>query len=191
MKQFVIQGKGGKSNDQQLEQTSIEAEKGDSSNTINERTDREAPKTSFQEEKMSSKEATTTQGLCPLVLNDYTRQFIEAEGNLLRILPKQRIRIELVPASFEKETFELYCKYQVKVHKDKREDLSPESFSRFLVESPLTVGFIIFYYILSCIIHNYQIIVFNISIWNRWNPALPVKYLAMVSIIKNIIVMIY
>ncbi|KAI8830383.1 arginine-tRNA-protein transferase [Chytriomyces cf. hyalinus JEL632] len=47
-------------------------------------------------------------------------------------------RVELVPAVFEQETFDVYIKYQMLIHKDKREKLQVSSFQRFLVDSPIT-----------------------------------------------------
>ncbi|KAI7872064.1 arginine-tRNA-protein transferase [Spinellus fusiger] len=49
----------------------------------------------------------------------------------------KRLEIVLEYASFTKEKFDLYCKYQVQIHKDTMEELSEEAFQRFLVESPL------------------------------------------------------
>lgn len=43
----------------------------------------------------------------------------------------------LEPASFSEEKYQLYKKYQTLVHHDKEDELTPEGFTRFLVESPL------------------------------------------------------
>lgn len=48
------------------------------------------------------------------------------------------ITIETEPASFSEEKFQLYKKYQVAVHQDKEEEVTPQGFTRFLIESPLT-----------------------------------------------------
>jgi arginine-tRNA-protein transferase len=45
----------------------------------------------------------------------------------------------LEPASFTKEKFDLYAKYQEIIHHDKPEDISQGGFKRFLVESPMKV----------------------------------------------------
>ncbi|KAI9245794.1 arginine-tRNA-protein transferase [Helicostylum pulchrum] len=48
-----------------------------------------------------------------------------------------KLKIELEPSSFTEEKFDLYCKYQVSVHRDAEDDLSESGFKRFLVDSPL------------------------------------------------------
>lgn len=45
--------------------------------------------------------------------------------------------MDMIPAVFNQESYELYKRYQVAVHGDKPEDISEKSFSRFLIESPL------------------------------------------------------
>ena len=47
--------------------------------------------------------------------------------------------IELVPAEYSSERFELYKKYQMNVHNDSSEDVTELSFTRFLCSSPLRV----------------------------------------------------
>ena len=51
-------------------------------------------------------------------------------------------KVTLEPSSFTEEKFELYKKYQAKIHNDHRE--SPSGFKRFLVDSPLEVCILIF-----------------------------------------------
>jgi arginyl-tRNA--protein-N-Asp/Glu arginylyltransferase len=46
-------------------------------------------------------------------------------------------RIETEKSSFSEEKFLLYRKYQTAVHLDAFDEVTPESFSRFLVTSPL------------------------------------------------------
>ena len=46
--------------------------------------------------------------------------------------------MELEPASWTQEKFDLYVKYQHHIHHDKKEDISKNGFKRFLVDSPLT-----------------------------------------------------
>ncbi|KAI8836917.1 arginine-tRNA-protein transferase [Chytriomyces cf. hyalinus JEL632] len=53
-------------------------------------------------------------------------------------LSSKKWRVELVPAVFERETFDLYVKYQTLIHKDKQENLEESCFQRFLVDSPIT-----------------------------------------------------
>ncbi|KAL7420005.1 Arginyl-tRNA--protein transferase 1 [Cryptotrichosporon argae] len=48
-----------------------------------------------------------------------------------------RFEMELVPAKALPETFELYKKYQVAVHKDKEKEVTARGFKRFLCDSPL------------------------------------------------------
>ncbi|KAL0094775.1 arginine-tRNA-protein transferase [Phycomyces blakesleeanus] len=50
---------------------------------------------------------------------------------------KHTLEVLLEPSSFTKEKYDLYCKYQTEIHKDEPSELKPESFKRFLVESPL------------------------------------------------------
>lgn len=45
--------------------------------------------------------------------------------------------MKLEPASFTKEKFALYAKYQASIHHDKEEDISEGGFKRFLVDSPM------------------------------------------------------
>lgn len=47
------------------------------------------------------------------------------------------IDIVTVKSEFDQEVFEIYRKYQASVHNDKLEDISPESFTRFLIDTPL------------------------------------------------------
>lgn len=46
----------------------------------------------------------------------------------------------LVPAKATPETFDLYKRYQVAVHKDKPSQVSMRGFSRFLCDSPIGVS---------------------------------------------------
>lgn len=46
---------------------------------------------------------------------------------------------ELVPAKMTEETYDLYKRYQISVHKDLPEGVTTRGFSRFLCESPLGV----------------------------------------------------
>jgi arginine-tRNA-protein transferase len=46
----------------------------------------------------------------------------------------------LVPATATPETFELYKRYQVSVHKDKPSEITMRGFERFLCNSPLGVS---------------------------------------------------
>ncbi|KAI8475389.1 MAG: arginine-tRNA-protein transferase [Monoraphidium minutum] len=49
----------------------------------------------------------------------------------------RRLEVTLVPSRFSQESFQLYKRYQMAVHKDKEEGLTPAAYSRFLVDSPL------------------------------------------------------
>ena len=53
---------------------------------------------------------------------------------------KHAFKVELKPAAFDQDTFDLYCKYQAAVHKDKPESLSVEGFTRFLINSPIKLS---------------------------------------------------
>lgn len=47
--------------------------------------------------------------------------------------------VELVPAKFTQERYQLYKKYQIEIHKDRESKLSEDGFKRFLCDSPLRV----------------------------------------------------
>lgn len=49
----------------------------------------------------------------------------------------KKLTIRLCKSKFEEETFNLYKKYQVNVHKDKPEEVTESGFKSFLVNSPL------------------------------------------------------
>jgi arginine-tRNA-protein transferase len=49
-------------------------------------------------------------------------------------------KVVLEPASFSKDTFELYKTYQTSIHNDKPEELTEKKFQRFLVDHPLNVS---------------------------------------------------
>ncbi|EPZ32236.1 hypothetical protein ROZALSC1DRAFT_28909 [Rozella allomycis CSF55] len=57
---------------------------------------------------------------------------------LNRMIDSEILNIRTVRSSFMQESYNLYVKYQIIVHKDKEEELTPSKYSRFLVESPLT-----------------------------------------------------
>ncbi|ORY95375.1 arginine-tRNA-protein transferase [Syncephalastrum racemosum] len=48
-----------------------------------------------------------------------------------------KIKFELEPSSFTQEKYDLYRKYQEKIHHDEPDELSEQGFRRFLVDSPL------------------------------------------------------
>ncbi|ORY05452.1 hypothetical protein K493DRAFT_275064 [Basidiobolus meristosporus CBS 931.73] len=50
-----------------------------------------------------------------------------------------RFEVKLEPASFTKEKYQLYRKYQTTIHHDKPEDIKESGFKRFLVDSPMQV----------------------------------------------------
>jgi arginyl-tRNA--protein-N-Asp/Glu arginylyltransferase len=50
---------------------------------------------------------------------------------------KHKLTIEIVEPKLTKESFALYKKYQMNVHKDKEEKLNEDSYKNFLVNSPL------------------------------------------------------
>ncbi|KAG2497108.1 hypothetical protein HYH03_004699 [Edaphochlamys debaryana] len=52
-------------------------------------------------------------------------------------VPTGRLEIRLVPSKFIKEEYDLYVRYQTSQHGDEPEELSPRSFTRFLVDSPM------------------------------------------------------
>jgi arginine-tRNA-protein transferase len=65
---------------------------------------------------------------------------VDSEGST-KTDKKHDFKVVLVPSQFEQETFDLYCKYQVAVHRDKPDKLSQKSFTSFLVNSPIQVPF--------------------------------------------------
>ena len=54
--------------------------------------------------------------------------------------PPNVLSVETRPAQFTEEIFELYKRYQVVVHEDKIEELTPEKFRDFLVASSLQLN---------------------------------------------------
>jgi arginyl-tRNA--protein-N-Asp/Glu arginylyltransferase len=52
---------------------------------------------------------------------------------------KHKLRVVLEKSRFEEDTFHLYQKYQVAIHKDDPKKLTPKKYSEFLVDSPLVV----------------------------------------------------
>ncbi|KAI9307120.1 arginine-tRNA-protein transferase [Cunninghamella echinulata] len=52
-------------------------------------------------------------------------------------------KIEMEPSSYTDEKFALYCKYQKEIHHDEPDELKPEQFKRFLVDTPLQLDSVI------------------------------------------------
>jgi len=52
-------------------------------------------------------------------------------------LRKHCMRVECVPARFDEDAFALYRRYQVAVHGDKEDEVTPDQYRGFLVDSPL------------------------------------------------------
>jgi len=52
--------------------------------------------------------------------------------------PRRSLTVETVPAAVTEETFQLYKKYQMRVHDDKEGDVTKRGYERFLVSSSLT-----------------------------------------------------
>ncbi|KAK3407888.1 hypothetical protein EUGRSUZ_J00228 [Eucalyptus grandis] len=50
---------------------------------------------------------------------------------------RRKLEILLKRSSFEREEFELYRRYQLKVHKDNPDDITEEGYESFLVDTPL------------------------------------------------------
>lgn len=50
---------------------------------------------------------------------------------------KHKLQIRLKRSSFDSQEYELYRRYQIKIHKDRPEQVTEQSFKRFLVQSPL------------------------------------------------------
>lgn len=48
-----------------------------------------------------------------------------------------KLEIKMLPSSFDQESYKLYKKYQMSVHKDKEEKLSEKGYTGFLIDSPL------------------------------------------------------
>jgi arginine-tRNA-protein transferase len=53
------------------------------------------------------------------------------------LTPKHKLEINLSPSKYIEEEYKLYCKYQIAIHKDKPEELTPRQYENFLVNSPL------------------------------------------------------
>ena len=60
-----------------------------------------------------------------------------ASTDAVAIAPAHTLTFETVVAEFTDERFELYQKYQVAVHHDAPDSVTPKGFARFLVQSPL------------------------------------------------------
>lgn len=52
----------------------------------------------------------------------------------------RQLRVVLERSSFQEESFNLYCRYQLVIHNDDEEDLTPKRYKGFLVDSPLIVS---------------------------------------------------
>eukprot|EP00842_Homolaphlyctis_polyrhiza_P005180 jgi/Hompol1/5663/HPOL_002051-RA len=50
---------------------------------------------------------------------------------------KHVLKVTLIRSKFEQDTFELYKKYQIAIHKDPPSRITPEQFTQFLVDSPI------------------------------------------------------
>jgi arginyl-tRNA---protein transferase len=62
---------------------------------------------------------------------------LSSSANELPPQVSEPLVIEMDDANYTDEKFSLYKKYQLRVHHDIEEDVTPKSFSRFLCESPL------------------------------------------------------
>jgi arginine-tRNA-protein transferase len=49
----------------------------------------------------------------------------------------KKLTIKMVPSAYSQESYDLYKKYQMSVHKDKESKITPEGYKNFLVDSPL------------------------------------------------------
>jgi arginyl-tRNA--protein-N-Asp/Glu arginylyltransferase len=56
---------------------------------------------------------------------------------LIMLLLRQ---ITIIPSEYIEEEYELYRKYQINVHKESADKITPASYSSFLVETPLIVS---------------------------------------------------
>jgi arginyl-tRNA--protein-N-Asp/Glu arginylyltransferase len=63
--------------------------------------------------------------------------FLLKEKKEKNSLKQKNIDMKIFPTDFKKEEFELYQKYQVKVHKDQLETLTVEQYTDFLCQTPL------------------------------------------------------
>ena len=48
--------------------------------------------------------------------------------------------MQLTKPTFDQESYNLYRKYQMEIHKDPADKLSVEGYTRFLIDSPLNVS---------------------------------------------------
>jgi arginyl-tRNA--protein-N-Asp/Glu arginylyltransferase len=63
--------------------------------------------------------------------------FLLKEKKEKNSLQTKNIDMKIFPTDFKKEEFELYQKYQVKVHKDQLETLTEQQYTDFLCQTPL------------------------------------------------------
>ncbi|KAJ3023129.1 UNVERIFIED_CONTAM: hypothetical protein HDU68_008771 [Siphonaria sp. JEL0065] len=68
--------------------------------------------------------------------DDLLSLILEVEGT--RTVNGNKWEVKLVHATFEQDTFDLYTKYQINVHKDPPTKIEKSGFTGFLVDSPLT-----------------------------------------------------
>ncbi|KAJ3030121.1 UNVERIFIED_CONTAM: Arginyl-tRNA--protein transferase 1 [Siphonaria sp. JEL0065] len=68
--------------------------------------------------------------------DDVLSLILEVEGT--KTVNGNKWEVKLVPATFEQDTFDLYTKYQINVHKDPPTKIKKSRFIGFLVDSPLT-----------------------------------------------------
>jgi len=69
--------------------------------------------------------------------SDLCKLINEAEGRP----GSYNMRVEMVPSDFDQSSYDLYCKYQMIIHKDSPEKLSEDGYRRFLIDSPIIVNF--------------------------------------------------
>ncbi len=62
----------------------------------------------------------------------------EAESEWVQMGEKKKLTVTMKPSEFSEEAFELYKKYQIAVHHDKEDEVTPKGYTNFLVTSPLT-----------------------------------------------------
>lgn len=60
------------------------------------------------------------------------------ESNAVPLHKRRKLEIRMKRSSFDPEEFELYRRYQIKVHNDRPEKVTESSYTRFLVDTPIT-----------------------------------------------------
>ncbi|RKP31347.1 hypothetical protein METBISCDRAFT_30304 [Metschnikowia bicuspidata] len=98
-------------------------------------------RTNLQHLKISKKHRQVVNRFKKAILSGPKTQLLSKSFDLKSLIEAEqrsmRFRTVYEPASFSEEKYQLYVKYQTRVHNDKPEDVPRRQFRRFLIETPL------------------------------------------------------